>query len=107
MDSSLRALSQHQGLPFKDSPPPDLFVSIFRQLWGGVDGGEVDSDKVSDNVSVKIPTCAGIEGDEEAISVDEPAITVGEPAEKEEWVTVGEPSDKEEEEEERINMVDF
>ncbi len=29
MDSSLQALSPHQGLPFKDSPPPDLFVSIF------------------------------------------------------------------------------
>ncbi len=30
-------------LPFKDSPPPDLFVSIFRQLWeNGSEGGVSD-----------------------------------------------------------------
>jgi hypothetical protein len=88
MDSLLRALSPHQGLPFEDSPHPDLFVSIFQQLWG-VNGGGVDSDKVS----VETPNCVGMEGDEEG-------ITVGEPLENEE----GNPLEKGEDDTKEVEM---
>jgi hypothetical protein len=38
LDTGLRTLSPDTWLPFKDSPPPDLYVSIFRQMWS-VEGG--------------------------------------------------------------------
>ncbi len=38
MDLALRGVSLVQLLPFKDSPPQDLFVSVSQQLWG-VDRG--------------------------------------------------------------------
>ncbi len=34
MDPPHRDLDPGRGLPVKDAPVPDLFVSIFRQLWG-------------------------------------------------------------------------
>jgi hypothetical protein len=65
LDPLLRDLDPERGLPFEDAPAPDVFVSIFRQLWG-VCGGSV-----LDPVSVETPNCggdeivAGIEGEEE------------------------------------------
>ena len=44
-------LDPAEGLPFEDSPAPDLFTSIFRQLWGvigGGSGGEGEEEKVND-----------------------------------------------------------
>jgi hypothetical protein len=38
-DSLFGSLEPDKGLPFKDSPAPDLFTSIFCQLWGVVGGG--------------------------------------------------------------------
>ena len=38
LDTGLHILSPDTWLPFKDSPPPDLYVSIFRQMWS-VEGG--------------------------------------------------------------------
>ena len=38
LDTGLCTLSPDTWLPFEDSPPPDLYVSIFRQIWG-VEGG--------------------------------------------------------------------
>ena len=39
MDPFLRELNPASGLPFADSPPPDLYVAIFRQLWEVGPGG--------------------------------------------------------------------
>jgi len=64
LDPLLRDLDPERGLPFEDAPAPDVFISIFRQLWG-VCGG-----LVLDPVSVETPNCggdeivAGIEGEE-------------------------------------------
>ena len=38
LDTGLHILSPDTWLPFEDSPPPDLYVSIFRQMWS-VEGG--------------------------------------------------------------------
>ena len=38
LDMVLRVLSPDTWLPFEDSPPPDLYVSIFCQMWS-VEGG--------------------------------------------------------------------
>ena len=38
-DVLLGGLERAKGLPFKDSPAPDLFTSIFCQLWGVIEGG--------------------------------------------------------------------
>jgi len=35
----LGGLDPAGGLPFEDLPAPDLFTSIFRQLWGVIGGG--------------------------------------------------------------------
>jgi hypothetical protein len=39
MDAVLRALEPDKGLPFEDSPAPNLFASVFQQLWGASGGG--------------------------------------------------------------------
>jgi hypothetical protein len=39
MDVVLRALKPDKGLPFEDSPAPDLFASVFQQLRGASGGG--------------------------------------------------------------------
>ena len=39
LDVWLGGFEPARGLPFEDSPAPDLFTSIFRQLWGVVEGG--------------------------------------------------------------------
>ncbi len=39
LDAWLGSLEPAKGLPFEDSPAPDLFTSIFRQLWGVIEGG--------------------------------------------------------------------
>jgi len=39
LDAWLGGLEPAKGLPFKDLPAPDLFTSIFRQLWGVIEGG--------------------------------------------------------------------
>ena len=65
LDPLLRDLDPERGLPFEDAPAPDVFVSIFRQLWG-VCGGSVLGP-----VSVETPNCGGgeivvgVEGEEE------------------------------------------
>ncbi len=65
LDPLLRDLDPERGLPFKDAPAPDVFVSIFRQLWGVCRG------PVLVPVSVETPNCggdeivAGVEGEEE------------------------------------------
>ena len=38
-DGFLGGLDPAEGLPFEDAPAPDLFTSIFRQLWGVIGGG--------------------------------------------------------------------
>jgi len=38
-DGFLGGLDPAGGLPFEDAPAPDLFTSIFRQLWGVIVGG--------------------------------------------------------------------
>ncbi len=51
LDAWLGGLEPAKGLPFEDSPTPDLFTSIFRQLWGvirGGLGGEGEEEKVND-----------------------------------------------------------
>jgi hypothetical protein len=47
MNLLLRGLSLVNGLPFADSPPPDLLVSIFWQLWEDGSGGGGLSESVS------------------------------------------------------------
>ena len=38
LDTGLQIFSPDTWLPFEDSPPPDLYVSIFCQMWS-VEGG--------------------------------------------------------------------
>ena len=50
-DGVLGGLDMAKGLPFEDSPAPDLFTSIFRQQWGVIGGGlggEGEEEKVND-----------------------------------------------------------
>ncbi len=54
MDPLLRDLNPGWGLPFEDTPAPDLFVLIFRQLWGEYGG------LVLSPVSDKTPNCGRI-----------------------------------------------
>jgi hypothetical protein len=62
MDPLLRDLSPANGLPFADSPSPDLFVSLFWQLWGAeFEGGEAEV-----TVSLETPPNMPVE-DEEAM----------------------------------------
>ena len=63
LDPLLRDLDPERGLPFEDAPAPDVFVSIFRQLWG-VGGGVVLGP-----VSVETPNCGGSEIDSGAVEV--------------------------------------
>jgi len=44
LDTWLRTLSPDTWLPFEDSPPPDLNVSIFCQMWS-VEGGLGEDNK--------------------------------------------------------------
>jgi hypothetical protein len=39
MDPLMQALEPDKGLPFEDSPAPDLFPSVLQQLWGTSGGG--------------------------------------------------------------------
>ena len=51
LDAWLGGLEPAKGLPFEDLPAPDLFTSIFHQLWGVIGGGlggEGEEEKVSD-----------------------------------------------------------
>ena len=45
LDMGLRILSPDTWLPFEDSPPPDLNVSIFHQMWS-VEGVLWEDNKV-------------------------------------------------------------
>ncbi len=47
MDPLLRQPPTH-GLPFEDSPPPNLFISIFQQLWDNSNGRGYLSKSVSE-----------------------------------------------------------
>jgi hypothetical protein len=58
MDLVLQDLDPRHGLPFEHSPPPDLFVSIFQQLWGVSGGGGV-----SGSVLVETPPCVRMADD--------------------------------------------
>ena len=46
MHPLLSGLSSGGTFPFEDSPSPEVFTSIFRQLWGTVVGGCLEVEKV-------------------------------------------------------------
>jgi hypothetical protein len=48
MDPLLRQHSPTHGLPFEDYPPPNLFISIFQQLWEDSNGRGYSSKSVSE-----------------------------------------------------------
>ena len=64
LDTGLRTLSPDTWLPFEDSPPPDLYVSIFRQMWG-VEGGFCEDKEGEDKKGI----VEGIVEDEKALLV--------------------------------------
>jgi hypothetical protein len=63
-DLVLKGVEPDKGLPFADSPAPNLFASIFWQLWSEVGGGSgYDTDL--EGVKDEAPTCrreGGIDG---------------------------------------------
>jgi hypothetical protein len=80
LDPLLRKLDPERGLPFEDAPAPDVFVSIFRQLWGVCGGlvlgpvsvetpncgrGEIDSVALEDALAVELEDSVAVELEEE------------------------------------------
>ena len=61
----MRELDPERGLPFEDAPAPDVFVSIFRQFWGGCGG------LVLGPVSVESPNCGGGEIGKDSVELED------------------------------------
>ena len=59
MDPLLSGLSSGGTFPFKDSLSPEVFTSIFQQLWGTVVGG-CDANEVVEKKDVEL---LGVEDD--------------------------------------------
>ena len=81
LDLLLRDLDPERGVPFEDTPALDVFVSIFRQLWG-VCGG-----LVLGPVSVETPNYGGGEIDSVALE-DSLAVDLMDPVSLEDSVTL-------------------
>ena len=64
LDTGLQIFSPDTWLPFEDSPPPDLYVSIFCQMWG-VEGGFCEDKEGEDKKGI----VEGIVEDEKALLV--------------------------------------
>jgi hypothetical protein len=73
------------GLPFEDAPAPDVFISIFRQLWGvcgglalgpvsvetpNCVGGKIDSVALEDSLTVELDDSLAVEVEEENWGVE-------------------------------------
>ena len=80
LDPLLIECNPADDLPFEDAPAPDVFVSIFRQLWGVCGGlalgpvsvetpncgrGKVDSVALEDSVTVELEDALAVEVEEE------------------------------------------
>ena len=79
MDTLLGGLNPRVPLPFEDSPSPEIYTSLFRQLWG-VTGGGVDA---------SLPAAAELSEAEPAVDTSEVNILVAaEPSEAEPAVDI-------------------
>jgi hypothetical protein len=87
MDPLLSRLSSGGTFPFEDSLSPEVFTSIFRQLWGAVVGGceanevveekDVDSLGVEDdNLVGRTERVQGLVGGEEPNSMEDKSWTL-------------------------------
>ncbi len=65
LDPLWRDLDPERGLLFEDAPAPDVFVSIFRQFWGGCGG------LVLGPVSVETPNCGEVEIGKDSVELED------------------------------------
>jgi hypothetical protein len=65
LDPLWRDLDPERGLPFEDAPALDVFVSIFRQFWGGCGG------LVLGPVSVETPNCGEVKIGKDSVELED------------------------------------